>query len=165
MASSRLKPVMASRARFIAWSCRFVSRRATPTGMQSITPSTLTRSLGKEEKTMVKISLTLHKIKDNSYSQPSSRIRARSDRIEHSGKKCKQDMAKGEHLRSQAMIGLPFTLYCSPNALRSALSAFPVGRPSPLLPPGRRAVPKHQRFYVRIKPTPESNYCQQNETY
>ena len=33
-------------------------------------------------------------------------------------------MVKGEQSRSQRMIGLPFTLYSLPYALRSALSAL-----------------------------------------
>jgi hypothetical protein len=33
-------------------------------------------------------------------------------------------MLKGEKLRSQRLIDLPFTVYCLPNALRSALSAL-----------------------------------------
>jgi len=45
----------------------------------------------------------------------------------HSGKKLKRYMAKGEPLRRQRMIGLPFTVYCSPKALRSALNALPMG--------------------------------------
>jgi hypothetical protein len=33
-------------------------------------------------------------------------------------------MVKGEQLRSQQIIGLPFTVYCLPNAMRSALGAL-----------------------------------------
>jgi hypothetical protein len=43
----------------------------------------------------------------------------------HSEKKGKRSMVNGEQCRSQLMTGLPFTVYCSPNALRSALGALP----------------------------------------
>jgi hypothetical protein len=43
----------------------------------------------------------------------------------HSEKKGKRSMVNGEQYRSQLMTGLPFTVYCSPNALRSALGALP----------------------------------------
>jgi hypothetical protein len=33
-------------------------------------------------------------------------------------------MVKSEQSRSQGMIGLPFTVYCLPHALRSALSVM-----------------------------------------
>ena len=33
-------------------------------------------------------------------------------------------MVNGEQSRSQRIFGLPFTVYCSPHALRSALSAL-----------------------------------------
>jgi hypothetical protein len=36
-------------------------------------------------------------------------------------------MVNGEQSWSQRMIGLPFTVYCLPHALRSALSALPQG--------------------------------------
>jgi hypothetical protein len=44
-------------------------------------------------------------------------------------------MVNGEQPRSQRMIGLPFTIYCLPHALRSALSALRQGgspKPGPL---------------------------------
>jgi hypothetical protein len=46
-------------------------------------------------------------------------------------------MVNGEQSRSQRMIGLPFTVYCLPRALRSALSALRQGcspETSPLSP-------------------------------
>jgi hypothetical protein len=43
-------------------------------------------------------------------------------------------MVNGEQLRSQRMIGLPFTVHCLPNALRYALSALLHGVSSRLGP-------------------------------
>ena len=46
-------------------------------------------------------------------------------------------MVNCEQPQSQRMIGLPFTAYCLPHALRSALSALPQGgipKTSPLGP-------------------------------
>jgi hypothetical protein len=36
-------------------------------------------------------------------------------------------VVNGEQLRSQRIIGLPFTVHCLPNALRSALTALRLG--------------------------------------
>jgi hypothetical protein len=46
-------------------------------------------------------------------------------------------MVTGEQSRNQLMIGLAFTVYCLPHALRSALSALRHGgspKPGPLRP-------------------------------
>ncbi|MGD8435762.1 MAG: hypothetical protein PVI73_16705, partial [Syntrophobacterales bacterium] len=46
------------------------------------------------------------------------------DRIEHSAWRIAKKRVNGEQSQGQGMIGLPFTVYCLPDALRSALSTL-----------------------------------------
>jgi hypothetical protein len=50
---------------------------------------------------------------------------ASSNRIEHSEKESKREMVNGEELSKQPVIGLPFTVYCLPNASGSANCIYP----------------------------------------